>query len=455
VIGMLVNMSWKGFRDAHEMKSLAIASALRDDLTGLPNRRQVISTLTELLAKPHNASTGLSLVFADLDGFKEVNDAYGHEIGDLLLKTAAAGFDFLASGRGLASRLGGDEFCIVISGPDAAKTAREVAQNMLRFMAEPIVFGGRVASVSVSAGIVDRTDKDVEVDAEEFLRRADAAMYAAKSSGRNRIQTYELSLDNKREESRRIARELRSHLDANALGVVYQPIVDARTRQVAGVEALVRWPGGALRNVAPDVFVPIAEEFGMIEELGFFVLQQACRQALQWPSLTMSVNVSPLQFMNPMFAETVERVLRQTGLKAQRLVLEVTEGFVIDNGDRAAAIIDRLHKMNVAVALDDFGTGFSSIGHLRRFRFDKLKLDRSMVSDILIHPAALRLVQGTIAMADALGLSVTAEGIEDESQVPVLRLAGCNQFQGFLFSKPVEPHLITYMLQGGQSALAG
>jgi diguanylate cyclase (GGDEF)-like protein len=394
------------------------------------------------------------VIFADLDGFKEVNDSYGHEIGDLLLKSAAGGFEFIAQGRGTVARLGGDEFAIVVQGPNAASTARDIAQNMLRFLAEPIVFGGRVASVSVSAGIVDRTGNDAEADAEELLRRADAAMYAAKSGGRNRIQIYDPSLDSKREESRRIARELRTHIDAGQLGVVYQPIVDARTRQIAGVEALVRWPKTAALVYGPDVFVPVAEEFGMIEDLGYFVMMQACRQAAQWPRITVSVNVSPIQFMNPSFAETVERILQKTGLEPQRLEVEVTEGFIIDNAERAAAIIDKLHAMRVSVALDDFGTGYSSIGHLRRFRFDKLKLDRSMVTDILLQPSALRLVQGTIAMADALGLRVTAEGIEDENQVSVLRLAGCSQFQGYLFSKPVEASRISASLETTSRSIA-
>lgn len=447
VIAILVNMSWKGFREAHEIKRQAIASALRDDLTGLPNRRKVIEVLDEHLSKPFDPKNGVSLIFADLDGFKEVNDSYGHEIGDLLLKSVAGGFEFLTAQRGVVSRIGGDEFCIVVAGKNAADEAREIARNMRRFMAEPIVFGGRVASVSVSVGIADRQPNSGDPDAEEFLRRADTAMYSAKSGGRNAIQVYDPSLDTKREEHRRISRELRAHLDANALRVVYQPIINAKDRSMAGVEALLRWPSDAARVVPPDVFIPVAEEFGMIEEIGYFVMLEACRQAVQWPDLFMSVNVSPLQFMNPSFADTVRRILSKAGLEPQRLEIEVTEGLIIDNTERVAGILERLHSSGVTVALDDFGTGFSSIGQLRRFRFDKLKLDRSMVQDILEQPSALRLVQGTIAMADALGLRVTAEGIEDENQVSVLRLAGCTQFQGFLFSKPVDARMISAMLQ--------
>ena len=221
------------------------------------------------------------------------------------------------------------------------------------------------------------------------------------------------------------------------------------------MEALVRWPKNAGAHYTPDVFIPVAEEFGLIEDLGNFVLSEACRQAARWRDIFVAVNVSPIQFMNPNFAELVESTLTASGLDARRLEIEVTEGFVIDNASRASDIINRLHDMHVRVALDDFGTGFSSIGHLRRFKFDKLKLDRSMVVDILRQPSALRLVQGTIAMADALGLTVVAEGIEDENQVTVLRLAGCNQFQGYLFSRPVDAQEITAFLQDGQQARAG
>jgi len=216
----------------------------------------------------------------------------------------------------------------------------------------------------------------------------------------------------------------------------------------------VRWPEGTPRHYSPDDFIPVAEEFGLIEDLGYFVLSEACRQAARWPGIFVAVNVSPIQFMNPGFADLVEKTLAKTGLDPHRLEIEVTEGFIIDNAERANTIIGRLHEMRVGVALDDFGTGFSSIGHLRRFKFDKLKLDRSMVTDILHQPSALRLVQGTVAMADALGLAVVAEGIEDENQVSVLRLAGCSQFQGYLFSQPVEAHVIGRLLDQTNLAVA-
>ncbi len=434
IAGVLIYFSWRGFKTANESRAEAIAASLRDDLTGLANRRELTAVLAERLA----ADGRLSLVFADLDGFKDVNDAYGHEIGDQLLKSVAGGFAYLAQGADIVARLGGDEFAIIMAGPDSAPRSRELARNMIAFLAEPMQFGGRVTSISVSTGIVDVQGGDA--GGEEILRRADIAMYAAKAEGRNRIHVYDASLEAKREEKRSIARELREAIDGNLLRVVYQPIVNARTRQTVGLEALVRWPRTSARECSPDVFIPIAEEFGLIEDLGRFVLAEACSKAIRWPGIFVSVNVSPIQFMNPSFADIVKATLQAAGLEAGRLEIEVTEGFVFDNADRAAAVIDSLHELGVSVALDDFGTGYSSIGHLRRFRFDKLKLDRSMVADILSQPSALRLVQGTIAMADALGLKVTAEGIGEENQVSVHRHAGCSLFQGYLFSRPLEAH---------------
>ncbi len=450
MIAVLLYMSWKGFKEANDSQADAISASLRDDLTGLANRREMLAALTRHLAVARAEGSTLSVIYADLDGFKEVNDSYGHEIGDLLLKAAAAGFAYIAKDAQMVARLGGDEFAIIITGQGSAGRARAVAASMISFLAEPMIFDGRIASVSVSAGIVDLDDD--EADVEEIIRRADVAMYKAKSEGRNCVYVYQKSLDFKRDENRTIALQLREHIQRRNLSVVYQPIVDARTRKTKGVEALVRWPKDASTRYTPDVFIPVAEEFGLIEDLGYFVLSEACQQAAQWDGIFVAVNVSPIQFMNPNFGELVHQTLVKTGLDARRLEIEVTEGFIIDNAARATTIINRLHDMHVRVALDDFGTGFSSIGHLRRFKFDKLKLDRSMVIDILRQPSALRLVQGTIAMADALGLTVVAEGIEDENQVSVLRLAGCSQFQGYLFSRPVEAQQITAFLNDGQPA---
>ncbi|MFN4141404.1 EAL domain-containing protein [Aestuariivirga sp.] len=450
MIAILLYVSWKGFREAHESQADAVAASRRDDLTGLANRREMIAALTQCLREARRSGKPLSVIYADLDGFKEVNDSYGHDVGDMLLKAAAAGFAYLARDAHLVARLGGDEFAIIVTDTGAGEQAREIARNMIAFLAEPMEFDGRMAAVSVSLGIVDLADDGADV--EEIVRRADVAMYAAKTSGRNCCCVYGEGLDFKRDENRAIAAALRAHLQAGRLRLMYQPIVDARTGLTTGVEALVRWPEDAPQHYRPDAFIPVAEEFGLIEELGSFVLREACRAAVEWPGIFVAVNVSPVEFMKPGFAERVARTLREAGLDPARLELEVKEGSTLENTARANAVIKRLQEMKVRVALDDFGTGFSSIGHLRRLRFDKLKLDRSMVADILTQPAALRLVQGTIAMADALGLTVVAEGIEEENQIAVLRLAGCNAFQGHRFSHPLPAEEVPAWLARGPVA---
>ena len=288
-------------------------------------------------------------------GFKEINDAYGHEIGDQLLRACAAGFQYLVAKDCLVARLGGDEFAIMVVGENSREIAQQLATNMVNFFRKPMVFGGRVAAVSVSIGIVD-VENGVG-DAEEIVRRADVAMYAAKAAGRNRAHVYSEALDRDRDNDRLIAQELRQVIERRQLEVVYQPIVNARTRHVAGVEALVRWPSKHPVQYTPDIFVPIAEQFGLIEDLGRFVLTEACRQAARWDDIFVSVNVSPIQFMNPSFADMVEDILTLSGLAAGRLEIEVTEGFVIDNAERAKAIINRplsqlhLDRLNSACAL--------------------------------------------------------------------------------------------------------
>ncbi len=448
---LLIYVSWLGFRDASESKIAAINASERDALTGLPNRRKLMQVLGERLAATRADHGNLSVVYTDLDGFKEVNDSFGHEAGDVLLKIVATGFDSLSAGKDLLSRLGGDEFAVVVSGPESARHSRDIAQRMISFLEKPIDIGGRLASVSVSAGIVNVEPGAAEIT--EVLRRADLAMYAAKSAGRNRVRVYDEGLDKERNKRRNMAGMLRTAIDNKTLRIMYQPIVDANSQQTTGLEALARWPREVVPSYNPDEFIPVAEEFGLIEDLGKYVLLEACKQAVQWRGLYLAVNVSSFQLANPLFSTMVKDTLTLTGLAPERLEIEVTESFVFANTENAVTNINHLREMKISIALDDFGTGYSSISHLRQFKFDKLKLDRSMVEGIPGEAAALRLVMGTIAMADALGIRVTAEGIEHQSQLLVLRQSGCDEFQGYFFSRPVEAADIHKTL--GLGALAG
>lgn len=443
VMGALIYTTWKNYRGTFESEERALHNAMHDELSGLPNRRMLLQRLSETLSKPPSERKKLALVYIDLDGFKDVNDSYGHEAGDQLIRAVAAGFRELA-GKNLVARLGGDEFAVMVQGPDSAVTAQKLANAMTAICSQPFNFGTCSVSIGASIGVV-ASSEDI-ADADELLRRADRAMYIAKMEQQNKVCVYDLAMDQKREERRAIAGLLRDALKAESLRVVYQPIIDARTRVVSGVEALLRWPINGESDVPPEVFVQIAEEFGLIDSVGRFVLMRACRDAVQWPQLKLSVNVSPAQLKNPEFAYEVSQILGMTGLAPQSLELEVTESSIIEHPRRTGHIFSKLHHLGVAIALDDFGAGFSGIGHLRQFKFDRLKIDKSLVKDIETSAQALRMMQAAAAMADSLSLAVTAEGVEHEDQVALLRLAGCSHFQGNLFSAPLEASAITASL---------
>lgn len=453
IIGLLLYASWRGFRDSHNARAKAIAASLQDDLTGLANRRSMQARLTEILAAP-DLKGGLSVVYADLDGFKTINDTNGHDLGDRLLRAVAAGFRHLAGEDALVARLGGDEFAIIVTGDNCAGRARDLARNMIAFLSEPLTLGSRIASVSVSAGVVDAQPEDTPA---EVLRCADIAMYSAKSAGRNCMRVYDRSLDTARTAGQLIEAELRMYIAERRIGIVYQPIVEANSGRIVGAEALARWPEGTGRYVTPDVFIPVAEEAGLIEELGIIVLEEACMAASKWPGVKLYVNAAAKQFTNSTFPIAAADAARAAGLDPARLGIEVTESCVLGQAARAAEVIEQFRAQGIGVVLDDFGTGFSSISHLRQFPFETVKFDRSLVKDIGKSPSALRLVQGAVAMAQALELTVTAEGVEDADQMSVLRLAGCNYFQGYHFSKPVAAEAFGAMLaekQLGQASTA-
>jgi EAL domain-containing protein (putative c-di-GMP-specific phosphodiesterase class I) len=274
-----------------------------------------------------------------------------------------------------------------------------------------------------------------EVSVDELLRRADVAMYRAKHLGRDQICVFEPGLDAARTRRVEISAALAHALATGALRLVYQPIFNARTGRIAVAEALLRWPQAPDR-VQPQEFVAIAEETGLIDELGLWTLRQACRDATAWPNVKVAVNVSPAQFRNSDFASVVAGVLEEAGLPANRLEIEVTENFVIAQPEQAGAVIEALRRLGVVLALDDFGTGFSSIGHLRRFGFDKVKIDRALVTRIDTDRQAQELVQATVHIARALGLTVTAEGVETEAEAVLMRAAGCHELQGYFLARP-------------------
>jgi diguanylate cyclase (GGDEF)-like protein len=413
-------------------EKLARSFALTDGLSGLPNRRALFELVQK--AKSGRGPVYKTVVYLDLDGFKEVNDIYGHATGDKLIMIVAAMLKGILPEGAMLARMGGDEFAMVVTGPDAMKPCLDFAQSILGFFAKPVRIGERSLQVGASIGIAAADIKQVR--SQELFRRADMAMYESKSAGKNRITLYDAALDAERLRKAGVEAGIRKGLDNDEFDVVYQPIVDARSGEISSVEALVRWPRRPEGPLMPDQFIDIAEASGLIHPLGQFVLKKACNDLRDVPELRLSVNLSPAQFRDPELEAKVAKTLEETGFPTDRLELEVTEGYLIENPDRAIAAIGNLKALGVSMALDDFGTGYSSIGYLRRYRFDKIKIDKSLAGTVDRDPQAAALVAGTVAIAQALHISVTAEGVETEDQARLLRLAGCQYLQGYLYSRP-------------------
>ncbi len=445
-IGLLC---WRLFRDIGRRERTSRHAALHDNLTGLPNRAGLVQHLHAKLAEGNE----LALAFADLDGFKEVNDTYDHETGDTLIRAVAEGMRYLGTGDAFVARLGGDEFVAVFTGQAADTQVEKFSSNLISLLHTPFDLDGRHAAVGVSIGIAHA---GTGLTVTEVMRRSDVAMYEAKRLGKNRAVVYEPAIDSARIASADIARHLKQFIGDGTMAIAYQPIVSSETGQIVAVEALARWPAGLQPTVTPDRFVAVAESSGLIDELGEAILRRACTDAAGWGELRLSVNVSPVQLRDPDFVTRVLKVLGQTGFSPERLELEVTESVVLDDFERTRRQFAALHAAGIAIALDDFGTGFSSIGYLRKLQFDRIKIDRSITSKILSSVTEQQIVQGTVLMASALTASVTAEGVEQRASIQILRLAGCRELQGFYFHKPMTAQMIGMLLSAPQTAaLAG
>ncbi len=406
--------------------------ALCDGLSGLPNRRALFERLQA--CSKRRGRVQKTVVFIDLDGFKDINDIYGHNIGDkLIMITAAALKEYLPAG-GMLARMGGDEFALLLGGRDGPERARAFAESALAFLTAPIRIGERTVQIGASIGIATGDLK--ACTSQELFRRADMAMYHSKANGKARITIYAAELEAARQRKQAIEKGIREGLARDEFDVVYQPIVDARTQLITSVEALCRWPGRPEGPLPPDQFIDIAEASGLIHQLGQFVLRRACTDLCPVPGLRLSANISPAQFRDPEFERKVSQILEETGFPVERLELEVTEGYLIENPDRAIAAVSNLKALGVSMALDDFGIGYSSIGYLRRFDFDRIKIDKSLAGRVDMDHQAAALVAGTVSIANALSIAVTAEGVETADHVRLLRLAGCHSLQGFYFSRP-------------------
>ncbi len=443
-VGTLVDISEQ---KAAENKIRELAEF--DPLTGLPNRRLLHDRFAQMVAVAEREQSDLALIFLDLDHFKRINDSLGHSVGDDLLCAVAERLASVIRKIDTLARLGGDEFIFALPGIQAA-TAAEVARRLLEVCASPFSVAGHDLTISPSLGIslYPRDGKDLEA----LLCNADTAMYKAKELGRNNFQFYASEMNVATLEHLLMESSLRRAMNSGEFVLHYQPLICLRTGQITGVEALIRWQHPDLGLIMPDRFIHVAEDTGLINPLGDWVLCEACRQAMVWqeaglPALRMAVNVAPVQFRQAGFVEELAGALAASGLNAEYLELELTERTVMHDAEINLGTMSAINRMGVELALDDFGTGYSSLAYLRRFPVGKLKIDRSFVRDMVDEADDQAIASTIVLMGHNLRLKVLAEGVETADQLALLRKMGCDMAQGFYFSRAVPAEQLADLLR--------
>lgn len=415
--------------------------AQHDPLTGLPNRLALLMRLAQLLPEARRHGWRLAMMFIDLDRFKIINDTLGHQIGDELLREVARRLSSVVRETDFVARLGGDEFVVILPAIASPTDAALVAAKIINALASSIEADDHELHTSPSIGI--SLFPDDGPDGDTILKNADTAMYHAKAAGRNNYQFFAADMNKAATLRLDIERKLRQALSRQELSLCYQPQFDAHRNRPTGVEALIRWRHPVDGLIPPDQFIPVAEETGMIVEIGEWIMLNACREMKRWiddglAPLRIAVNVSARQLRRRDFCEAVAGVLADSGLAPELLELEITESSIMENPQEAIKILESLGRMGVSLAIDDFGTGYSSLAYLKLFPIDHLKIDRSFVRDIEHDLNDRAIAFGTIALAHSLGLNVIAEGVESDDQLELLRSNGCDEVQGYLFSKPLD-----------------
>jgi len=421
--------------------------AFNDVLTGLPNRTMFQQQLD------HALSVGgpFALQCLDLDQFKVINDTLGHPAGDALLVEAGRRLREAARGHFVA-RLGGDEFVVLQSVSDDRNAIDRLGRSILETMAQPFSIEGNEFAPSTSIGIAI-APQDGE-DGGTLLRNADLALYRAKEAGRGTYAFFEESLNQRAQERRQIEADLRLALERGEFQIFYQPLFDLEQNRICSFEALLRWRHPERGLVPPEEFIPVAEDTGLIVPLGAWVLREACNRAAFWPEhVRVAVNVSAVQFHRGAVHETVLRALADSGLAAGRLEVEITESIFLEGGEATLRLLHALRTLGVRIALDDFGTGYSSLSYLQSFPFDKLKIDRSFIHNLLTRDGASAIVHAITELANALGIETTAEGVEETAQLMELRAHGCSSVQGFLFAEPMTASDVEILFSEGGGAL--
>jgi diguanylate cyclase (GGDEF)-like protein/PAS domain S-box-containing protein len=452
VAGTIVGRVWS-FRDITGQKRLESElahQALHDSLTGLANQTLFRDRVSHALARTSRRHEHLAVLFIDLDNFKTVNDSLGHSYGDEVLVAVARKLEACLRASDTTARLGGDEFAVLLEGLADESQAGEIADLVLTAMQHPVQTSRREVVIGASVGIAFASP---DIDAGHLLRNADLAMYSAKRNGKGRYDVYRPQLHTAAVERLELEADLRAALERGELTVHYQPIVSLATDDVVGCEALVRWHHPERGTLAPDVFIPMAEETGLIEEVGRQVLDMACKAASTWrerhglDALTVSVNVSPRQLLNERLVEDVRGALERARLAPSALVLEITESAMLQDTESTLGILRRIKGLGVRLAIDDFGTGYSSLSYLQRFPLDILKIDRAFVTAIDHHSDDASLAPAVVSMANTMHLKVVAEGVETRTQADALSSMGCDLGQGFLLARPMPAEAMDDLLE--------
>ncbi len=431
---------WRRGRQALKLvEERARRRGITDPLTGLANRAGYRLMVEDALAS-RTPQQQLGVVYIDLDRFKEVNDNFGHEMGDKLLCAVTARLGEIAEGRAIGARLGGDEFALLVDGCDSAAEIMRIGEDISRHMGQPFVIDTAELIIGGSVGVAISPDDGLEFS--ELVRRADISMYRAKSAGRGTCIRFDASMEDNLRKKKVMENEMRHAIERGEMRMVYQPVFAADGETIRGVEALVRWQNPTLGFVSPGDFIPLAEETGLIASIGEWTVRRALQDAQSWPDIGLAVNVSPAQFRAKGLAKSIIDMVAESGIEPKRVEIEVTEGVLIRDAERAAATIKEFHDAGMKVALDDFGTGFASLSYLRRFQFDKLKIDQVFVQTLSTDRASgsgsAAIIHNVVALGRSLGMTVQAEGVETLEHHIFLRAAGCHCLQGYYFARPME-----------------
>jgi len=425
-----------------------------DSLTGLANRVQMSEALEQILAAPRASDRTCTVMILDLDRFKTVNDTMGHPAGDALLKQVAQRLERVIGAKGRCGRLGGDEFKVIMPGEQDRETLSQIAKEIIGSLSQPYTIDGQSVVIGASVGVAVAPYHGTS--SEDLIRNVDLALYAAKDAGRGVHRFYAQDLHSAAEERAELEQELRDAIHTGGLSLYYQPVVYAANEKIVGFEALMRWNHPKRGFISPEKFVPIAEDAGLIDQMGQWALRTACEDLARWPeSIRCAVNVSPLQFSNPELATHVANALAHAGVDASRLELEITESVFLNDSSGTEAMFAALKRVGVRLALDDFGTGYSSLGYLKKAPFDKIKIDQSFVRGATEDGSRNGAIISSItSLAEALNMDTTAEGVETLDELELVRLLGCSHIQGYIYHKPLDVEDATKLVGGNLAAEA-